>query len=110
MNMRIFCRDWEMRETVFSAQNKIKEDRMMSDKRRDYLSWDEYFMGLRCFPGCVQKIREHRWAVVLSVRIIRSLSMGYNGFPLGVPMMLFHGQEMVRILWKQNMFILRTAS
>ena len=36
----------------------------MSDKRTDYLSWDEYFMGVAMLSGMRSKIRIHRLAVV----------------------------------------------
>lgn len=37
----------------------------MSDKREDYLTWDEYFMGVACCPGCVPRIRILRSDAVL---------------------------------------------
>ncbi len=36
----------------------------MGSKRKDYISWDEYFMGVACYPACVPKTRIHRLAAV----------------------------------------------
>ena len=37
----------------------------MSDKRKDYLSWDEYFMGVAKLSGMRSKIQVPRWGAVL---------------------------------------------
>lgn len=37
----------------------------MGGKREDYISWDEYFMGVPSFPGCVPRILIRRWEPVL---------------------------------------------
>ena len=36
----------------------------MGDKRKDYISWDEYFMGVAKLSECVLKIQIHRLDVV----------------------------------------------
>ena len=33
----------------------------MSDKRVDYITWDEYFMELPLFPADVPKTQAPRW-------------------------------------------------
>ena len=43
----------------------------MSDKRKDYINWDEYFMGVAKLSGLDPKTRILRLGAVLSVRIIR---------------------------------------
>ena len=44
----------------------------MSDKRKDYINWDEYFMGVAKLSGLYDpKTRILRLGAVLSVRIIR---------------------------------------
>ena len=45
----------------------------MSDKRKDYINWDEYFMGVakQSYPDLDPKTRILRLGAVLSVRIIR---------------------------------------
>lgn len=32
----------------------------MSEKRRDYISWDEYFMGVAMLTGMRSRTRTHR--------------------------------------------------
>ena len=66
----------------------------MSQKREDYITWDEYFVGLRNFPGSDRKIPVHRLVPALSVKIIRFLSMAITVFPKGVRMMNFPGKGM----------------
>lgn len=78
--MAILFRDLAMPEIVFSEQNKkltenrteMKGAELMSGKRTDYLTWDEYFMGVAMLSGMRSKDRIRRLAVVLSVRIIKS--------------------------------------
>lgn len=78
--MAILFRDLAMPEIVFSEQNKkltenrteMKGAELMSGKRTDYLTWDEYFMGVAMLSGMRSKTRIRRLAVVLSVRIIKS--------------------------------------
>ena len=82
----------------------------MSDKRRDYLSWDEYFMGVAMLSGMRSKDPGTQVGCCIVSQDNKIYLWDITDFRWGVPMMLFHGQEMVRILWKQNMFILRTAS
>ncbi len=45
---------------------------MGSDKRKDYISWDEYFMGVAKLSGLRSKDPNTQVGAVLSVRIIRS--------------------------------------
>ena len=78
--MAILFRDLAMPEIVFSEQNKkltenrteMKGAELMSGKRTDYLTWDEYFMGVAMLSGMRSKDPIRRLAVVLSVRIIKS--------------------------------------
>ena len=44
-----------MPETGYSEQSKIQEGIRMSEKRKDYLSWDEYFMGVAMLAGMRSK-------------------------------------------------------
>lgn len=64
----------------------------MSDKRKDYISWDEYFMGVAKLPPCVRKIRIHRWVRVLSAKIIKSSPWDITDCQGAAPMMNFRGQ------------------
>ncbi|MCI8836084.1 MAG: dCMP deaminase family protein [Ruminococcus sp.] len=55
----------------------------MSDKRKDYLSWDEYFMGVAKLSGMRSKDPSTQVGCCIVSPDNRILSMGYNGFPMG---------------------------
>lgn len=55
----------------------------MSDKRMDYLSWDEYFMGVAILSGMRSKDPGTQVGCCIVSEDNRILSMGYNGFPTG---------------------------
>ena len=65
----------------------------MSDKREDYISWDEYFMGVAMLSGMRSKDPNTQVGACIVSPDHKILSMGYNGFPSDVPMMSFHGRE-----------------
>lgn len=55
----------------------------MSEKRKDYISWDEYFMGVALLASCRSKDPNTQvGACIVSPENI-ILSTGYNGFPVG---------------------------
>lgn len=55
----------------------------MSGKRQDYISWDEYFMGVALLASCRSKDPNTQvGACIVSPENI-ILSTGYNGFPVG---------------------------
>ena len=56
----------------------------MSDKRKDYLSWDEYFMGVAILAGMRSKDPNTQVGACIVSQSNRILSVGYNGFPNGV--------------------------
>ncbi len=56
----------------------------MSDKREDYLSWDEYFMAVAVLAGMRSKDPNTQVGACIVSENNRILSMGYNGFPNGV--------------------------
>ncbi len=56
----------------------------MSSKRKDYLSWDEYFMGVASLSGMRSKDPNTQVGACIVSPNNRILSMGYNGFPNGV--------------------------
>ena len=56
----------------------------MSGKREDYLSWDEYFMGVAYLSSMRSKDPNTQVGACIVSRSNRILSMGYNGFPNGV--------------------------
>ena len=55
----------------------------MSDKRKDYINWDEYFMGVAKLSGLRSKDPNTPGWVPCQSRIIRFYLWGYNGLPKG---------------------------
>ncbi|MDO5573306.1 MAG: dCMP deaminase family protein [bacterium] len=55
----------------------------MSDKRTDYISWDEYFMGVAILSGMRSKDPSTQVGACIVSSDNKILSMGYNGFPKG---------------------------
>lgn len=55
----------------------------MSDKRSDYISWDEYFMGVAMLSGMRSKDPSTQVGACIVSEDHKILSMGYNGFPKG---------------------------
>ena len=52
-------------------------------KRRDYISWDEYFMGVSKLSGMRSKDPNTQVGACIVSDDNKILSMGYNGFPKG---------------------------
>ena len=69
--------DWNFRK------NRL-EERMMGDKRKDYISWDEYFMGLAHLSALRSKDPNTQVGAAIVDENHRVVSVGYNGFPTGV--------------------------
>lgn len=55
----------------------------MSGKRKDYLTWDEYFMGVAKLSGMRSKDPHTQVGACIVSSDNKILSMGYNGFPSG---------------------------
>lgn len=55
----------------------------MSEKRTDYISWDEYFMGVSLLSGHRSKDPNTQVGACIVSQDNKILSMGYNGFPAG---------------------------
>jgi len=55
----------------------------MSDKRREYISWDDYFMGVALLAAQRSKDPNTQVGACIVDGQNRILSTGYNGFPLG---------------------------
>lgn len=55
----------------------------MSDKREDYISWDEYFMGVAMLSAKRSKDPNTQVGACIVSKDNKILSMGYNGFPSG---------------------------
>ena len=54
----------------------------MSEKRKDYISWDEYFMGIAMLSAMRSKDPNSQVGACI-VRNNKILSLGYNGMPIG---------------------------
>ena len=55
----------------------------MSGKRTDYISWDEYFMGVAILSGMRSKDPSTQVGCCIVSQDNKILSMGYNGLPIG---------------------------
>lgn len=55
----------------------------MQGKRTDYISWDEYFMGVAYLAGMRSKDPSTQVGACIVSSDNKILSMGYNGFPTG---------------------------
>lgn len=55
----------------------------MNGKRKDYISWDEYFMGVAQLSGMRSKDPGTQVGACIVSSDNKILSMGYNGFPNG---------------------------
>ena len=55
----------------------------MSDKRKDYISWDEYFMGVALLAAERSKDPNTQVGACIVDSDNRIVSTGYNGFPYG---------------------------
>ena len=55
----------------------------MSDKRKDYISWDEYFMGVAILASMRSKDPNTQVGACIVSQDNKILSIGYNGFPIG---------------------------
>ena len=52
-------------------------------KREDYISWDEYFMGIAKLSGMRSKDPSTQVGACIVSEDNKILSMGYNGLPIG---------------------------
>lgn len=55
----------------------------MGSKREDYITWDEYFMGVAILSGMRSKDPSTQVGACIVSADNKILSMGYNGFPTG---------------------------
>ncbi len=56
---------------------------MSTDKRKDYITWDEYFMGVAHLAGMRSKDPNSQVGCCIVSEDNKILSIGYNGFPKG---------------------------
>ena len=53
------------------------------EKRKDYISWDEYFMGVAMLSAARSKDPNTQVGACIVSQDNKILSKGYNGFPIG---------------------------
>ena len=81
----------------------------MSDKRKDYISWDEYFMGVAMLTGMRSKDPNTQVGACIVSADHKILSMGYNGLQQAAPMTNSRGDGK-GIPWKINICLRHTVS
>ena len=52
-------------------------------KRQDYISWDEYFMGIAMLSAMRSKDNNSQVGACIVSPENKILSLGYNGMPIG---------------------------
>lgn len=55
----------------------------MSDKRKDYINWDEYFMGVALLSSMRSKDPNTQVGACIVSEDKKIIGVGYNGFPRG---------------------------
>lgn len=66
-----------------TGQGKGEDNMENSKKRSNYISWDEYFMGVADLSGKRSKDPNTQVGACIVSEDNKILSMGYNGFPKG---------------------------
>ena len=56
----------------------------MAEKRKDYITWDEYFMGVASLSAKRSKDPSTQVGACVASKKNKVLTMGYNGMPIGV--------------------------
>ncbi len=80
--MATLSQAWGMQVIVYLGQNS-EGGKQMSKKRTDYISWDEYFMGVAQLAGMRSKDPGTQVGACIVSDDNKILSIGYNGFPCG---------------------------
>lgn len=77
----------------------------MSEKRKGYITWDEYFMGVAKLSAMRSKDPSTQVGACIVSEDNKILSMGYNGFPKAAPMMNFPGERATRTITTINIYM-----
>lgn len=56
----------------------------MNEKRKDYISWDEYFMGVAILSSMRSKDPSTQVGACVASPENKVVTMGYNGMPIGI--------------------------
>ena len=65
------------------SEQAVRIVRLFGNKRNDYISWDEYFMGVAILSGMRSKDPNTQVGCCIVSSDNKILSMGYNGLPTG---------------------------
>lgn len=65
------------------AGKRLQNGDQHERQRKDYISWDEYFMGVALLSGMRSKDPNTQVGACIVSEDHKILSMGYNGFPTG---------------------------
>ena len=76
-------RKYEIKDKIMNSGNQNEKIRPREGKRKDYISWDEYFMGVAHLSGMRSKDPNTQVGACIVSMDNKILSMGYNGFPCG---------------------------
>ena len=63
--------------------HEFSTDNKKSDKREEYISWDEYFIGIAQLSALRSKDPATQVGCCIVDKNNKILSLGYNGFPVG---------------------------
>ena len=66
-------------------------------KREDYISWDEYFMGVSLLASMRSKDPNTQVGACIVGDDNKIISVGYNGFRADAATMFFRGSEAAQI-------------
>lgn len=82
----------------------------MSDKREDYLTWDEYFMGVAMLSGMRSKDPNTQVGCCIVSQDNKICPWDTMDFRKDAQMMNFRGRGKAKIRWRQSMCIPHTVN
>ena len=68
---------------ILECMREVFAMKTNNQKRKDYISWDEYFMGVAILSGMRSKDPNSQVGACIVSEDNKILSLGYNGFPKG---------------------------
>jgi dCMP deaminase len=89
----------------FWKQLCLEGSENMDERRKDVLSWDEYFMGLAHLSALRSKDPHTQVGAAIVDENHRVVSVGYNGFPSGVSDRLFPWSREGDVLHSKYAFV-----
>lgn len=82
-----------MKDDHAISYKEIEDDFNNLPKRKDYISWDEYFMGIAHLSSMRSKDPKTQVGACIVSQDNKILSIGYNGFPIGCSDNIFPWNE-----------------